>query len=174
MTALHTAFSTMHAPCQISIFTTSAGYLFQVVGRASLRESPALRDFVQNALDDGADVVVDLSQCAHMDSTFLGCLVLLHQHSESTKGVFSVYADQSMRRVLFGTSHLDLVLPFAAEPVACHGQPVRLAVMDLKGKQLCEHLVETHRQLADLGGPSAETFQRIVERLLQELKQLPP
>ena len=100
---------TVENNCSIEILRIEKGYLFRIVGRGTLRESPAVRDFVCGAIEDGADVVMDLSQCEHLDSTFLGCLVILHQRAERDGGSFSVFADELARQRLFGVSHLDRV-----------------------------------------------------------------
>ena len=67
---------TMENSCSIQIYGVETAYLFRIVGRGTRRESPAVRDFVRGALEDGANVVIDLSPCEHLDSTFLGCLVI--------------------------------------------------------------------------------------------------
>jgi anti-anti-sigma factor len=162
----------MDPACQIDIYSTDAGYLFRILGRGTRRESPAVRDFIFGALDDGADIVVDLNQCEHLDSTCLGCLVILTQQSEQTTGSFSLFADTATRQRLFGTSHLDRVLAFADGLPESNGPPVSLQITNLERREFCQHLVETHQKLAELGGPSAGTFQRIVDQLKHEMEQL--
>ena len=165
---------TVDRPCNIEIDRTADGYLFRVVGRGTMRESPAVRDFGCGAIEDGADVLVDLSECEHLDSTFLGCLVVLNQRSQVSKGSFRVYASQEARDRLFGVSHLDRVLTFDERLPATIGMPVTLQITNLQRHEFCEHLLDTHHRLAELGGPSAETFQRIVEQLKQELDEMLP
>jgi anti-anti-sigma regulatory factor len=159
--------------CRITIFSGASAYLFQVKGRGTRRESPSLRDFACGALEDGADVYIDLSECEHLDSTFLGCLVMLFQHGQKDDGTFKVFADESTRRRLFGATRLDQILPFT-DTLPDFAEPgVELPVANLEREEFCQHLLETHHRLAELGGPSAETFQRIVDQLKRELKQLP-
>ena len=165
---------TMENNCSIEIYRIHTGYLFRIVGRGTLRESPAVRDFVCGAIEDGADVVMDLSQCEHLDSTFLGCLVILHQRAELDGGSFSVFADELVRQRLFGVSHLDKIIVFVEQLPECLGSSVQLQITKLDRKEFCQHLLATHRRLAELGGPAAETFQRIVEQLQREFDQLTP
>ena len=162
----------MDPACQIEIYCVESGYLFRIVGRGTLRESPAVRDFVYGALDDGADIVIDLNECEHLDSTFLGCLVILTQRSNQTTGSLGLFASDKTKQRLFGTSHLDRVLTFTDEHDECIGAPVSLQITNLERREFCQHLLDTHEKLAQLGGPSAETFQRIVVQLKQELEQL--
>lgn len=159
-------------PCNIQIDRIDNGYLFRVVGRGTLRESPAVREFACGAIEDGVDVLMDLSRCEHLDSTFLGCLVILKQRGEGNGGSFRVYADKSVRDRLFGVSHLDRVLPFNEQLPKSAGAPVSFQVTNLKRKEFCQHLLDTHHSLAELGGPSAQTFQRIVDQLKVEVDEL--
>jgi anti-anti-sigma regulatory factor len=153
----------------ISICRCETGYLFRVAGRGTLRESPSVRDFVCGALEDGADVVMDFSECVHLDSTFLGCLVVLQERGRQQGGSFQVFAAEPASQRLFGVSHLDRVLSFADRLPECLGPPVTLQVTNLPRDEFCEHLIDTHRKIADLGGPAAGTFRRIVEQLEKEL-----
>ncbi len=158
---------TVEKSCKVEMCCSDTGYVFRIVGRGTLRESPAVRDFVSGAMEDGADVVIDLSQCEYLDSTFLGCLAILHQ-----RGSFKVFASDLVRRRLFGSSHLDRILVFAQQLPESLGDSVVLQVTELERKEFCQHLLNTHRKMAKLGGPSAETFQRIVKQLQKEMDEL--
>src|SRR6516165_4500505 len=61
---------------------TVSGYMLRVEGRGTLQESPAIHDFAARILDQGPEAgtfVIDLAACDYLDSTFLGCLVMLHR-----------------------------------------------------------------------------------------------
>ena len=60
----------MAATCTLAIHRTETGYLFRVIGRGTMRQSPAVRDFVSGAMEDGVEVVLDLCECEYLDSTF--------------------------------------------------------------------------------------------------------
>lgn len=158
----------MTTPCTLTIGRTETGYRFSVIGRGTMKQSPAVRDFVCGALEDGADVVLDLSACQYLDSTFLGCLVLLHQRGKKCDGCFSILADDATRSRLLKPVHLERLLDFAESTPETSGEPVTLQVTELEREEFCRHLMETHRQLANLGGPAAATFQRIAEQLAAE------
>jgi len=162
----------MAADCTLTIHRTESGYLFRIAGRGSMRESPAVRDFVCGAIEDGADVVMDLAACEYLDSTFLGCLVMLHQRGTSGDGSFAVLADEAVRKKLLRSVRLDRVLHFADQCPQCVGDPVALHVSVLDRREFGEHLLETHRRLAELGGPAADTFRKVAEQLGKELDGL--
>jgi anti-anti-sigma regulatory factor len=159
----------MSQPCTLTIHRTSSGYVFRIAGRGTMRESPAVRDFICGAIEDGADVVADLSACEYLDSTFLGCLVLLHKRGQTSRGSFAVHADEIARARLLGSVGLERVLNFVDACPDCIGDGVNLPQADLERTEFWRHLLETHRRLAELGGPAAETFQRIADQMAREL-----
>lgn len=162
----------MPQACKIGIHRTEDGYLLHLDGRGTLRESPAVRDVVHAAIQDGAHVVLDLSDCTYLDSSFLGCLVILHQCGDDASGSFSVVANETIRKSLLAGSHLDRVLTFTEPCPEGLGNTVTLEVTSLDRLKLCRHLFETHRQLAELAGPAADTYRRIAEQLARELESI--
>ena len=155
----------------IVIHRSDSGYVFCLTGRGTLRESAAVRDFVCGAIEDGVDIVLDLSECVYLDSTFLGCLVIMHQRGASCGGSFAVFADQSVRSNLLSSCRLDRLLRFVDERPEHIGVPLTLQVTHPQHTEFCQHLLETHEKLADLGGPAAETFRCIVEQMRKELSR---
>ena len=164
----------MGEPCTVTIHPTKTGYVIRLVGRGTMRESPTVRDFVCGAIEDGAEIVFDLSACEYLDSTFLGCLVLLHKRGMSRDGSFSVHADESVRQRLLGNVRLLDVLVFTDALPEWFGAPVSLQVTKLDRTEFCRHLLETHRKLAELGGPAADTFRRIADQLADEFGDISP
>ena len=156
----------------LSICRTETGYLVRIAPRGTVQESPAVRDFVCRALEEGIDIVLDLSACEYLDSTFLGCLVIMHQCGCDSSGSVAVFADEPVRRRLFRTCQLEVLLSFAALCPPCVSQLVDLQTTNLDRAALCEHLLATHRKLAELGGPDAEAFRRIARQLANELNEL--
>ncbi len=163
----------MNDSCTLAIHLTQNGYVFRIDGRGTMHESASVRDFISGAIEDGVDVVLDLSACEYLDSTFLGCLVLLHQRSKSHKGTFSVFADESARNRLLASVQLHRYLDFTEESPECLGEPVSLHVSKLDRAEFGQHLLATHRKLAELGGPSAETFKKVADEIARELDEGP-
>jgi len=159
--------------CTLTIHRTGSGCLIRVAGRGTMWESPSVRDFVCGTIEGGADVVLDLSECEYLDSTFLGCLVMLHERGKTRDGSFAVFADQSRREKVLGSVRLHRLLSFVDECPHCLGDPVGLNVSVLEGAAFGHHLLETHRRLAELGGPAAPSFRRAVKQLEKELN-VPP
>ena len=159
----------MDKSCTLMIHRTESGYRLAVQGRGTLRQSPAVRDFVCGAMDDSLDVVVDLSECEYLDSTFLGCLVILQRRGKDSKASFSISANETKRQELLAPLHLDRFFSFAEAPPESQGQSVPLRITHLERAEFGRHLQETHDMLAKLGGPAARIFRSIAKRLSGEL-----
>lgn len=134
-----------------------------------MHQSATIRDFISGAIQDGADTVLDLNDCDYADSTFLGCIVLLHRLGTQNPGDFSVTASDVAREKLLTALQLQRVLSFRETPPECIGSPVELPVSSLSRLEFCAHLLETHQKLAELGGPSTDAFRKIADRLAAEL-----
>ena len=162
----------MSEPCTLAIRRSESGYLVRVVGRGTMHASPAVQDFICNVVEDGADVVLDLSACEYLDSTFLGCSVMLHQRASRATGSFAVHACEDDRRKLLGVMRLQDILTFVDARPECSGDSVTLSITDVERSEFCQHLLETHRRLAELGGPAAPKFRAVAAQMAKDLGNL--
>ena len=156
---------------------TASGFLVRVEGRGTLSESPALQEFAVQSLDGPSGpstVVVDLSHCDYLDSTFLGCLVNLHRkYNRTSPHRFQVAASRDQRQKLLAPTRLDHLLDVTdvcPEPIA---DLLEVSHPILAGADLGRHIMECHRRLAELGGSRAATFQSIADQLARELRRWP-
>lgn len=153
----------------ISVARTDAGYLVSVNGQGTRHESPAVRDFISGAMEDKAHVVLDLSQCEYLDSTFLGCLVILHKRGCEHGERFRVHADDAVINKLLHPTRLDTIIPCCTTPPKTTGQTVPLPVIDLEREEFGRHLLDTHEELADIDSPSSDAFRLVADQLRREL-----
>jgi anti-anti-sigma factor len=77
-------------PKGISVSCTEREVVVAIVGRGTFQNSQSLRNFSAEMIEAGHhDFIIDLNQCAGMDSTFLGVLagigLRLQQNSKSGK-----------------------------------------------------------------------------------------
>lgn len=159
----------MNQTKQITVASTQVGYLVSIHGQGTVRESPIFKEFALRLFEVDVQVVVDLNRCDYLDSTFLGCLLILQKRSQEQDAGFAIFAAQEKRQQLLHPCRLDLVLNFTEEFPQAEGDSVHLPLEGADPSNLGPHLLETHRQLAELNGPAAATFQQIVTRLEQEL-----
>jgi anti-anti-sigma factor len=157
----------------LSIGPTPLGFVVRLRGKGTMNESVALQEFATHALggpDATSLLVIDLTDCEYLDSTFLGGLALLHRrHNQSSPHRFQVFASADRRQKLLAATHLDRVLDLAQErPLVDVGALVELGRHN-DTRELVRHVMESHRRLAELKGPDHREFAAIADRLAEEL-----
>ena len=168
----------MRAGAHVSILRvgrTASGFFVQVEGRGTLSESPALKEFAVQSLDPRSGpstVVVDLSRCDYLDSTFLGCLVSLGRiYNRDSPHRFQVAASCDKRQQLLASTHLIHVLDLTEvcpEPIS---DVLEMSRAIIASADLGQHVMECHRHLAELGGAHATSFRSIADQLARELDE---
>ena len=155
----------------LKVARTPTGYCIRVEGRGTLRESRSAAEFAAGPLAaPGTSVVVDLSACEHLDSTFLGCLVEMQRRAgRAEPGKFVVAAPPDKVRKLFGPTKLDAVLKTTADPPQTLGDYIALPAADPGSPDAMRHVMECHRLLAELGGPQQAAFAAIADHIEREL-----
>jgi anti-sigma B factor antagonist len=149
---------------------TDQGVRLTVEGRGTLVESQSLRELVDAALaEPGARVIIDLDRCTYLDSTFLGMLVGVHKKYGAPPSRYAIVASLEARRTLFSLSRLDGVLCFVPAPPAYSSEPQSLAAHAIAADVLGRHVVEAHRELAQLGGAEADRFRAVADAVAAEL-----
>jgi anti-anti-sigma regulatory factor len=152
---------------------TASGFLVRVEGRGTMSESPALQEFAARSLDGPSapgTMVVDLSCCDYLDSTFLGCLLNLHrQYNRTSPHRFQVAASGDKRQKLLAPTHLVQVLDLTEVCPQPIGDVLEFDRPSLAGSDLGRHVMECHALLADLGGSRAVAFRSIADQLAREL-----
>ena len=118
-------------------------------------------------------MVVDLSYCDYLDSTFLGCLVGLHRkYNRMLPHRFRVAASRNKSQKLLGPTglnHLLDVTEVCPEPIS---DVVALSGPVLPTAGLGRHVMECHRRLAELGGSREKSFRSIADQLARESEKL--
>ncbi|MCA9245932.1 MAG: STAS domain-containing protein [Planctomycetales bacterium] len=150
---------------------TDDGLLINVHGRATMRESWVIKEFLAAYLEtDRHTIVVDLSRCEYLDSTFAGCLVELHKcaHADNA-GSFALIANPQRRKHLLGAMRLDPLFQYVDTAPEAAGEPVALPGFDDDKLELVRHVLACHRELAEIEGPEQAAFQQLVARLEEDL-----
>jgi anti-anti-sigma regulatory factor len=136
-----------------------------------MRESQSAAQFVAGPLErEGASVVVDLSACDHLDSTFLGCLVEMQRRGgRATPPRLLVSATPEKVKKLLSPTKLDLVLKTTSEPAQVVGEFVALPAAEPGTPDVMRHVMECHRLLAQIGAPQKAAFAAIADGIEKEL-----
>ena len=161
----------MSAPSALKVARTPTGHCVRVEGRGTMRESRTASEFAARSLAvPDATVVVDLSACDHLDSTFLGCLVEIQKRAgTSSPPRFLVSAPHDRVKKLLAPTKLDLVVKTTAQPPDVVGDYVVLPSADPASPDVMRHVMESHRRLAELGGPQQAAFAAIADSIEKEL-----
>jgi len=160
----------MKAETILQVGRWSGGFVVHISGPGTMQHSAAFREFVSQCFEfRQASVVFDVEECDYLDSTFLGCLIGLHKQCERGGSRFLIAADDSQRVRLFTTSVLDQFLNFTPTCPIVTSELVPLETPELTRQQLGQHVMQSHRKLAELGGEEATAFQSIADRLADEL-----
>ena len=163
----------MPTPSALTIGWTRQGYCVRVAGRGTMRESPALRAFALRVLDEPGrpTLDVDLTACEYLDSTFLGGLLGLFRRFEQSgpSGRLAIAGPTEVLHRLLGPTRLEAILPLRAESAERLGEDVPIPPQALDSDDLCRHVLESHRRLAELGGANAAVFGPIADRIASEL-----
>jgi anti-anti-sigma regulatory factor len=143
---------------------------FQVEGRGTMVQSQPLRRVAEQSLADGAQVFhVDLRRCTHMDSTFIGTLLVLKRTIDRRpRHEFQLVCPSKFCDRIFEQMGLTGVFAVTAadEPpaVACTELPADL-------EDPCafkRNVLQAHQELANLPGPAGEPFRAVVRCLAQD------
>lgn len=161
----------MPVSATVRVGRTGSGYRIRVEGHGTMRESPAVHEFARQVLDgEPGALVMDLSACTYLDSTFLGNLVdLRRRYDLGHPPRFLLVAPPEVRKRLLAPNHLDSLFPFTERCPEVIGEDVELSPVTLGRDDLGLHVLETHRRLAEVEGPNQAAFREVVDRLSREL-----
>jgi anti-sigma B factor antagonist len=166
----------------ISVAVTEQTAFIKVTGRAGFSRSICFKTLVKELNDRGySNFVLDLGECATMDSTFLGSLVGIvssfpQRHQTSTKICLQLLnPSQRIQDLLenLGVDHLFPIrqdAPPAAQPLpsepADPGTPSK--------KQVSKACLEAHQHLMAVNPENIPRFKDVVEFLAEDLKKQQP
>jgi len=148
--------------------------VFRVLGRVTFKVSPEFRDYAVKAFDAGVrSMILDLSGCVTMDSTFMGVLAMIGIEGRRRKAqLLVVNADESNRHLLdsIGVSRVwtfsETAVPNVNMATLCEAAKGATATDNVGALVL-----EAHRTLMDLDEANVPKFKNVVELLSQELGQ---
>lgn len=66
--------------------------------------------FDEAIIDEELDIVINLSECEFIDSTFMGLLVRCHKEMQRKEGTLKIVCDGKVRFLLHDVTHLSSVI----------------------------------------------------------------
>ena len=149
---------------------------FRLRGRATAAESTAFKTATEGLRTQGVtSFVLDLTECASMDSTFIGVLAglsrRLRRDSPTSERIELVNLVPVVRRQLDDLFVLD---QFAlTECKLTPGAPYeRVQTGPTNKAELCRVMLDAHQTLMDLNQANVPKFKQVAEFLEQDLQKL--
>jgi len=154
----------------------------RVVGRGTFKISTALKDFSASALDRGVSgLVLDLSECTGMDSTFMGVIAgLAIRFRKAGRGRVAAVNLSSKTRNLLGTlglDHLiDTCMPGATPDeyrvaLEAEDRHTRLEASPADEKRTAETILEAHEDLVEIHPANLQKFKDVLEFLREDMRK---
>jgi anti-anti-sigma factor len=158
-------------PVEVLIGSDSEQDAVSLRGRADWSRSASFYDTCAQALAPGRPLILDLSLCQHMDSTFLGTVHQLCERAEAAgaelrlqsvlPAVKALFQELGMKRVLDHIVATPLPLPepmHAMEPSELGASEERLRIL------------RAHERLAELNEQNRGEFDPLIEVLRREIE----
>lgn len=153
-------------------------------GKGSFLNSPVLKSFADQRLAAGErSLVVDLSACTGMDSTFMGTLagIAARLSALDQGGTLQIAEPGDRNRRSLEDLGLDFLMDIDPPAAAWRGRvdSIRAALdapptSPLPRPQQTRHVLEAHQTLADLNPQNAREFEGVVQTLEREITQEKP
>jgi anti-anti-sigma regulatory factor len=150
--------------------------LVRIQGRGEADLCPALRRFCEQALGEhSTEVHIDLGDCSHFDSTFLGTLLHLRKcrrDSGSAPAVTLVRPSQKCRELLqrMGAARLFVVVEESPDEGNADWVPLAEEHAGRGSLEFRRHVVQAHQELANVDGPLGDRYRMIAELAAQDLE----
>jgi anti-anti-sigma regulatory factor len=166
----------------LSVWATEQSAWIRVAGRANLQTSRAFELCVERFVGQGHALIrVDLSDCLHMDSTFIGQMLKrekARRRSETPRPPEIVFCNPPKRIVdLLDSLMLTGVLPIQSDverPPLAEFQTVEGADVT-SPQQLARASLQAHQELSQHHPTNEAKFRDVVQLLTEELeRQAPP
>jgi anti-sigma B factor antagonist len=149
----------------------------RVEGKGNFLNSGSLKEFAQEMVNRGyREFVVDLQNCAMMDSTFMGTLaaVALRLRELGKGHLHVVHCGDRSRELLSGLG-LDQIFDIRSNgAVAPDCEKVKeneLDAAEAKKKERTETMLEAHEALCQAAPENLSRFKDVLEYLKQDLHQ---
>lgn len=164
----------MSSGSNISIYFTSDGILVKVVGKGVVEYCRDLKEDLEKLISEyeKVNLYFDLSEATHLDSTFIGLMVVFDKKLTNTrKG--SLFILNPPSKIIEILSSMDLIDVLKITNVDVHIIGKYKDVQANIQKDIIELklLIETHNHLIQIGEKNKESFSALERALREELKK---
>lgn len=168
----------------ISFYLQPEYLLFACTGKGNFINSTVLRKIADEHIAQGIRLlVIDLSACTGMDSTFMGTLAGIGRRLLSIGGALQIAEPGERNRELLECLGLDVLLDIEPLTAPWRGQlsvlreqliPLDKEGIALKVNEQAQHVLDAHILLSNVNDSNAQKFKGVVDGLTDELKRNVP
>lgn len=148
----------------------------KVVGKGSYQNAGLVKSYFERVAHQGvASFTIDLQECAHMDSTFMGVLAsLARQQRERQAPVPRIVHLNPRTSELLTNLGLDRILDLESTPASSTAPLIPLSQDRPPSKaETAQTMLEAHRNLIASHQENAAKFQDVIQFLESKLGQRP-
>ena len=157
--------------------------VIRVEGRGSFKTSPPMKQFIQRVVESkkAKRILIDMSDCSGMDSTFMGVLAGLSYHIKDKSGFTLKITNLSEKNEkLLTTLGVDRVVNYS---LTCTGEEKELMASQGNSSQTLESdstntleaaetTLEAHETLVDINPDNFVKFKSVIELLQDDIRTL--
>ncbi len=148
--------------------------VLKLVGRITYAGSAGFEAFLDRALEDGDfdDVVIDLTETTHIDSTNLGLLARIGNYTiEHRQRKTTLLSTNGNVNQVLKSMDFDRAFVLIDRPEECAGSFEEIPGGPDSERALACRMVEAHRTLMQLSAENRVRFQSVVEMLEAGLRK---
>ena len=157
--------------------------VIRVEGRGSFRISPPMKQFIHRVIKSKSAnrILIDMSDCVGMDSTFMGVLAGLSYHVKDKPGITLKLINLSKKnQKLLVTLGVDRVVDYSLsstgeekELVEGQGNSIQALEPDFANKlEAAKTTLEAHETLANINSENFAKFESVLELLQNDVNTL--
>ncbi len=157
--------------------------VIRVEGRGSFKISPPMKQFIHRVIESKSAnrILIDMSDCSSMDSTFMGVLAGLAYHVTGKSGfTFKLINLSKKNQKLLITLGVDRVVNYSLsttgeekELMASQSKDAEALEPDLSDPlETAKTTLEAHEALVDINPENFEKFKSVIELLQNDVNTL--
>ncbi len=159
--------------------------VIRIEGRGSFKISPSMKQFIHQVIQSNSAhrILIDMSDCIGMDSTFMGVLAGLAYHVKDKPDItFKLINLSNKNQKLLITLGVDRVVDYSLsstgeEQKLVEGQEGERQTLesDFSDKlDAAKTTLEAHKTLADINPENYDKFKSVLELLQNDVRTLGP
>lgn len=163
--------ATVQAESEVLIGKTANQTGVRVSGRGIWTSCPAFHDICLSEIDKKHDLLLDLSRCEYLDSTFLGTIQEVSDHADQCHTTFHIQGIRPEVRHLFDELGMDQVVRhFSVGLSPLPDRMIPLEIGDGDDERYRRNMLEAHEVLAAMNERNRREFYKLIEGIRRDVE----